>query len=305
MVAGRDRSLELYQIFDRVKAQQPPTAAPRRPPSSTTDQVATSRFYDAAGQFSKELAEVSGTIGRLARLMKEQNVFDDQAKEIGELTMIVKQRLAKLHDGLNSLSELRESAVASQGRAGQQAKKHSETVVDTLRSKLVDASQGFKGVLQQRTKALKDSCSRRTGYSADRSTSFESALFQRAQDSQPLVEDNQQPSGPQYGNQSEVQLQAPSQVSYFRQRHDAVREVEQAVGQISEMFHDFNRLVHEQEELVVRIDSDVDDAVAHVDGGIDQLLQYLTNLSSNRGLILKIFAVLFFFLMFFGFVVVR
>jgi syntaxin 5 len=34
-------------------------------------------------------------------------------------------------------------------------------------------------------------------------------------------------------------------------------------------------------------------------------MTYIANLSSNRGMILKIFAILFVFLLFFGFVVVR
>jgi syntaxin 5 len=307
MAHGRDRSLELYQIFDRLKAQGSQadgSALVRRATSkpSSSDQIAAARFYDAAGRFSKELSATSGMIGNLAKLMQNQTVFDDQAQEIASLTTIVKQRLAKLHDELGVLQGVKEETMPH-GRGAQQAEKHGDTVVNTLRSKLLSASQGFKGVLQQRTKTLKENCSRRNQFSSDRTTNFESALFQRAQgEMQPLMSET--PNHAASGGNQELQL-APTQVNYYRQRHDAVREVEAAVMQIGEMFQDFHRMVHEQEELVIRIDTDVDQAVTHVEGGISQLLIYLQTLSSNRGLILKIFAVLFVFILFFGFFVVR
>lgn len=60
--------------------------------------------------------------------------------------------------------------------------------------------------------------------------------------------------------------------------------------------------VHEQGEMAVRIDENLDDSVANVDSAQAQLLKYLNTVSSNRWLIMKILAVLMFFSMIFLFI---
>lgn len=57
--------------------------------------------------------------------------------------------------------------------------------------------------------------------------------------------------------------------------------------------------VHEQGEMAMRIDENVEDALGNVDAGQAQLLRYLNTISSNRWLILKVFFVLMLFLVFF------
>lgn len=327
MVILRDRTRELHQIFDTLKAHHgvgggsvglaaahggggSHSAGPsssiaaggKRAPITAEAQ----RFNNFAQEFSRELASVSETIANLTKLIQQQTVFDDQAGEIGSLTSIVKTKLAQLHDDLNILSELREAAEAQHRSAFSSRKTqsdlHSNTVVDALRSKLVHTSQNFKTALQQRTRTMKDAAQRRSRFTSDRPTSFESALFQQDDHAAGAAA----ATGAAAGADGATSLTlAANNTQYFRQRHEAVRQIEAAVNEVGEMFQDFTRLVHEQEEMVLRIDADVDDAVRYVDDGSSELMRYLSNLSSNRGLILKIFAVLFFFLLFFGFVVVR
>lgn len=57
--------------------------------------------------------------------------------------------------------------------------------------------------------------------------------------------------------------------------------------------------VQEQGELAVRLDENVDDTLANVEGAQGQLLKYLNSISSNRWLIIRIFMVLAIFLIFF------
>jgi syntaxin 5 len=51
--------------------------------------------------------------------------------------------------------------------------------------------------------------------------------------------------------------------------------------------------------MATRIDENVDDTLANVDAGQAQLLKYLSAISSNRFLILKVFGVLLMFMAFF------
>ena len=57
-----------------------------------------------------------------------------------------------------------------------------------------------------------------------------------------------------------------------------------------------NAQVQEQGELTIRIDENIDDTLANVDSAQAQLLKYMNSISSNRWLVMKVFAVLLFFL---------
>ena len=322
MVVQRDRSQELYQLFEGVRAarqmysstadgvsaksavaQSPmPGALPIAGGGNGSSRNDLQVFNDFAQAFAKEISQVSENVMRLTKLMQQQTLFDEKGKEIASLTTIVKTALGRLHDDMETLALLKDRAAAASRNQSSSwirsddgnnaaASRHNETVVDTLRSRLVKTGQQFKTVLQERTKTLKETASRRNQFSSDRPTSFESALFR------------EQEGG---GGQQELQLTTHNSTSqYYKQRYEAVREVEAAVMEVGELFQDFTRLVHEQDEVLVRIDNDVEDSLRNVNAGGNELLRYLSNLSSNRGLIIKILGVLFAFLLFFGFVVVR
>ena len=53
--------------------------------------------------------------------------------------------------------------------------------------------------------------------------------------------------------------------------------------------------------LTIRIDENIDDTLANVDSAQAQLLKYMNSISSNRWLVMKVFAVLLFFLFVFIF----
>jgi syntaxin 5 len=316
MVVQRDRSQELYQLFEGVRAarQLHSSDSGSGTPASEGNRSAVGSnaltagrndlqvFNDFAQAFAKEISQVSETVMRLTKLMQQQTLFDEKGKEIGSLTTIVKSSLGRLHDDMETLALLKDRAAASRSNqssgwmsrdegSSAAAVRHNDTVVDTLRSRLVKTGQQFKTVLQERTKSLKETASRRNQFSSDRPTSFESALFR------------EQDSG---SGQQEMQMTMHNSASqYYKQRYEAVREVEAAVMEVGELFQDFTRLVHEQDEVLVRIDNDVEDSLRNVNAGSNELLRYLSNLSSNRGLVIKILGVLFCFLLFFGFVVVR
>ena len=295
----RERTAELRSIVEHLRregrAPDPATQPPK--PSRAGLSPAAQRFAESAQGFSKDLAATSLSLANLTKLIQQQSVFDDQAPEIGSLTNIVKARLGKMHDDLALLAELR--ADASVGPSSSQPNRHSEAVISALRSKLVSTSQDFKSILQRRTKVIKETHMRRNKLSSDKPATFESALFRQ-----------QEQQAAEAGGERTQMLSQDMQLSnassqHYRQRYDAVRQIEGAVHEVSEMFQDFTRLVHEQDETIVRIDEEVEESLGYVNAGSSELMKYIASLSSNRGMILKIFAVLFVFLLFFGFFVVR
>ncbi|RNF06159.1 putative syntaxin 5 [Trypanosoma conorhini] len=329
MVVERDRSNELYALFEGMKGaggggmqDAPPTVLvaaegiPLRPHTGLHSSSEMQLFNRFAQAFSADLAKVSESIMRLTRLTQRQSVFEDQSSEITGLTQMVKSSLQRLQTDLETLEELKQRALAAQKAAAAKhggggaseshslwslggntdavvrtSAKHNDTVVDTLRTRLARTGQEFRTTLQHQTRAMRENAQRRHMFTtSERMQTFESALFQDQE---------------RHQLQQQQLVSGTSNAQYYKQRAEAVRELEATVVEVGELFNDFSRLVHEQDEVVLRIDTDVDNALRHVNAGSNELMRYLANLSTNRGLILKIFGIIFFFLIFFGLVVVR
>ncbi|KAG8343635.1 SNARE domain [Trypanosoma vivax] len=321
-----DRSNELYSLFNSMKGDNAPGARYSAGRSAASEQVPLQQplglqssgemrlFIRQAQAFSVSLAKVAESIMQLTKLTQRQSVFDDQSSNIAKLTKLVKASLQQLYTDLEALEELKAQALSAEkvlrsgasrrseshglwGSRGwvdspvQCTMKHSNIVVESLRTRLECTGRSFRTSLQQQTRAMKDNAQRRNTFTTgDLPQTFESALFHE-QERQQL---------------QKQQLLVPNDnAQYYKERVKAVRELETTVIEVGQLFNDFTRLVHEQDEVVLRIDTDVDVALRNVDAGRNELLRYLTNLSSNRDLILKIFAVLFFFLLFFGLFIVR
>merc|ERR1719478_1869069 len=92
--------------------------------------------------------------------------------------------------------------------------------------------------------------------------------------------------------------QAVSQM-YTNSRAEAVQSVQRTIGELATMFQKMAVMVTAQEEMIQRIDHDVDDTTDNMNAAQDNLLKYFHHISSNRSLILKVFCILIFFVVFF------
>lgn len=139
--------------------------------------------------------------------------------------------------------------------------------------------------------------------------------------SQPLLHTQQQ----------QEQQMVPVQDSYMQSRAEALQNVESTIHELSNIFTQLATMVSQQGELAIRflhcfgfiyiilpflsikwhlmrgncgrIDENMDDTLANVEGAQGALLKYLNSISSNRWLMIKIFFVLVVFLMIFLFFV--
>ena len=251
-------------------------------------------FHDHASRVTLELQDTSSMLSKLTKLIRQRNVFEDHQSEITEMTLVVKQKLGLLHNDLKKLQDLKDS---HRGWKQNQADKHSATVINTLRTQLMDTTQEFKEVLQTRTSSLKETNQRRSKFTAD-PPKMGSALFAAMED------DDGDEDEDALGGMAMVQ-QRDSSHTYYSARNDAVRQIEGTISELSGMFQEFARILQDQDELVMRIDDDVEMALDHVERGQSELITYLNRISGNRNLILKIFGVLFFFIVFFGLFILK
>ncbi|OAD73750.1 hypothetical protein PHYBLDRAFT_124755 [Phycomyces blakesleeanus NRRL 1555(-)] len=329
----KDRTNEFHAIADRIRSRSHvPNALERRSliqsPSPSGQQASRSEFSLMAAEISRNITSTAGKLEKLTKLAKRKTLFDDKPVEIGELTFIIKQDIAKLNRQIAMLQDY----TKRQKQSSKQASEHTSNVVITLQSKLADTSMSFKDVLEIRTENMKMTKDKRDQF-----------LFSAAEQSgppalanSPLLKSRRRPNnertqtpvasigGSGIGNnnggyvpqdepestlslgipmltpqQQQEQMMVLEQDRYIDHRSTAIESIESTIAELGGIFQQLATMVAEQRETVQRIDQNTDDIEMHVMGAQRELLKYYTNISSNRWLIIKIFVtIVCFFLLF-------
>lgn len=87
--------------------------------------------------------------------------------------------------------------------------------------------------------------------------------------------------------------------NYVQQRAETMQNIESTIVELGGIFQQLAHMVKEQEEMVERIDTNVQDAELNVEAAHGQILKYFQSVTNNRWLMIKIFGVLIAFFMFF------
>lgn len=99
--------------------------------------------------------------------------------------------------------------------------------------------------------------------------------------------------------QSQTLLLYDATDNYLKERADTMQNIESTIVELGGIFQQLAHMVKEQEEVVERIDTNVQDTELNIEGAHTQILKYFQSVSSNRWLMIKVFAVLIFFFIFF------
>ncbi|XP_061346173.1 syntaxin-32-like [Gastrolobium bilobum] len=329
----RDRTQEFQSIAERLKKSGSGPNGPSSRSNSSSSRFEEQRFAVAIqSEFNKRASKIgygihqtSQKLAKLAKLAKRTSVFDDPTMEIQELTGVIKQDITALNSAVVDLQLLCNSTNES-GNASTDTTSHSTTVVDDLKTRLMSTTKEFKDVLTMRTENLKVHDNRRQLFSS--SASKESAnpfVRQRPLAIKSAAATSNAPAPPPWASgspsssqlfpkkdvdgesqqllQQQQQQVVPLQDSYMQSRAEALQNVESTIHELSNIFNQLATLVSQQGEIAIRIDENMDDTLANVEGAQGALLKYLNSISSNRWLMIKIFFVLIFFLMVFLFFV--
>ncbi|KAI3850417.1 hypothetical protein MKX03_031969 [Papaver bracteatum] len=334
----RDRTQEFLTVTERLKKSYPPGGQNNVPSSSNSKPEGPRSGISMQSEFNKRASKIgygihqtSQKLAKLAKLAKRTSVFDDPTVEIQELTAVIKQDITALNSAVVDL-QLVCNTQNDSGNISKDTTSHSTTVVDNLKNRLMSATKEFKEVLTMRTENLKVHESRRQLFSSTASKestnpfvrqrplagrggasssaappapwangqTSSSQLFPRkhndgepSKENHPLLQQHQQ----------QQQQMVPLQDSYMNSRAEALQNVESTIHELGNIFQQLATMVSQQGELAIRIDENMDDTLANVEGAQGALLKYLNGISSNRWLMIKIFFVLIVFLMIFLFFV--
>lgn len=102
----------------------------------------------------------------------------------------------------------------------------------------------------------------------------------------------------QYEQQT-LLLDPIAETQYFESREKAVTEVERTIGELGQLFNRLATMISSQNEMIERVDDDVEMAVSNANKAQDVLMKAYEKVSSNRAMYMKIFAILGVFALFF------
>ncbi|CAE7885665.1 SYP32 [Symbiodinium microadriaticum] len=234
-----------------------------------------------SAEIGGEIHDASLKVAELRKMSKQKGIFNDKTNQIQELTHTVKQSIQLLNQKIEALEM---KTKGSGPNKSYQA--HSSALVDALKTRLLQVTKEFKDALEDRTKALEQQDKRRQMYTSG--AGFDAG--------------RQRPTPA--GNPEDLEggggARAMSmQQGYHNSRAEAVQSVQKTIGELAQMFQKMAVMVTAQEEMIQRIDSDLDDTLDNTKKAQDNLLEYFHYISSNRALIIKVFLILIFFVIFF------
>lgn len=297
----RDRTNEFFSAAKLLQSRQGNGAlAQKRNPALRQR----SEFTQIAKKIGRDLANTFAKLEKLTMLAKKKSLFDDKPVEIQELTYIINQDIQGLNKQIAQLQQ-----VARSHPNARHVQSHSNSVVVSLQSKLATMSNDFKQVLEVRTENLKHQKTRRDQFSESPSLSNTSY----SNHSSVLFQDEMNHSQGATGgsdvvinmdgldkNRFQQQMQlVDQQDDYIQDRADTMKNIESTIVELGGIFTQLAHMVKEQEEIVHRIDSNTDDAVMNVEAAHSEILKYFQSVTSNRWLMIKIFAVLILFFIIF------
>ncbi|KAH0931160.1 hypothetical protein HID58_008277 [Brassica napus] len=329
--AFRDRTAEFRSLSQTLKkiggaipsvhqAESDPTSSKRSSPGSSR-----SEFNKKASQIGLRIHETSQKTARLAKLAKESSIFNDRTLEIQELTVLIRNDITGLNMALSDLQTLQNMEIAD-GSYSHDKVSHYTAVCDDLKTRLMGATKQFQDNMKahENRKQLFSAKNAAVDNQSNAkavpepppwsSSSVSSGNLQQ----QPLLPPSNSgaPSGSQLRRRSAIenapsqqmemsmlQQTVPRQESYSQNRAVALHSVESTITELSGIFTHLATMVTQQGELAIRIDDNMDESLVNVEGARSALLQHLTRISSNRWLMIKIFAVIILFLIVFLFFV--
>ncbi|GAN09275.1 t-SNARE [Mucor ambiguus] len=297
----KDRTAEFYALAERIKKRgnfknRHSPVIDKRNASTTKTR---SEFSRLAAQLGRNIAATSEKLEQLTYLTKSNNGFNDNPTEVNTLQQSLKQDITKLNNQLKILQSVKNGNRSN----SKQASEHSNNVIMSLQSKLADASLGFKDILEAEVVTHNNASAAQPSSSSPQPRRRVNA--HPYQDSlnlttTPAYDDSPQSLGIPMISQQQQQLQMLERNDQrIESRTNAMESIESTIAELGGIFQQLATMVAEQRETIQRIDQNTDDIEMNVLGAQSELLKYYQNISSNRALIIKIFAtVILFFLLF-------
>ena len=257
-----------------------------------------------------------GTLNKLTKLVRRQGLFDDPTEEINNLIYRIKQDLDDLNNKCDSAQKYIETKKAELGGSdSKQSTNHNMKVVSQLKTNLMNTTKDFKSILEVRSSKMKDQQQRKFELTGKGALSPMTQISANKKSNDRTKIDKNDHSYNNYDPESggsisggtgvmqgqQALLLAPPIVNqYYESREQAVTEVEKTIAELGNLFKRLSTMISEQQELVERIDDDIESSVTQANNAHSVLLKAYENVSSNGSLYAKLGGILVLFIIFFS-----
>jgi len=310
-IMPRDRTAEFNSAVRSLQGRQIARAVQVKDVKKVKALQSYGEFMMIAKSVGLNISNTYAKLEKLTLLAKRKSLFNDRPQEIQELTYIIKEDLNSLNQQIAKLQEVAKLQKATQNNVGRKhLLSHESSVVISLQSKLANISNEFKQVLEIRTKNLKHAKSRRDQFSQGTSLAalsdssslvprHNSVLMSSNQCAINMDNNEDQDQMQQVTRQTQAMAVYDNTDQFLYSRAETMQNIESTIVELGGIFQQLAHMVKEQEEMVERIDSNVQDAELSIEAAHTQILRYFQSVTSNRWLMIKIFGILIFFFVFF------
>ncbi|XP_076181979.1 syntaxin 5 [Ptiloglossa arizonensis] len=304
-MTSRDRTNEFVNAIRTMQSRTVARTAVLQNPRRARQLQSYSNFMMIAKSIGKNIASTYTKLEKLALLAKRKSIFNDRQMEIEELTNIIKTDLKSLNHQIGKLQDLgKKQQEIFGGSHIHHIASHSSSIVMALQSKLANMSTHFKNVLEVRSENMREEQSRRQQFTQGSVSTMlppsvagkQGSLLFQEQDSATSVAIDLEPAMGQLSLQQGIHDDTEA---YVQSRAETMQNIESTIIELGGIFQQLAHMVKEQEEMVERIDSNIEDTELNVVSAHAEILKYFQSVTNNRWLMIKIFAVLIFFFTFF------
>lgn len=330
-----DRTSEFLQCVDRAPGSSTTTVKKRlgEVPKSRT------AFHEVASEIARGVHKTSGVLNKLTKLVRRQGLFDDPTDEINNMIFRIKKDLGELNIKCDTAQQFVELKKKESGEKNQlashngkvvsqlktdlmHATKDFKNVLESRASKMKESQHRKVALTGNATVSPMRQFGATAAQSAQKSQNSNIQKFPSSMDGgkdglSPMPMSSPSPyshmsgetevnagrdySGNDFSQQQSQQLMfAPLATNqYYESREVAVTEVESTIAELGSLFKRLATMISEQQELVTRIDEDVESAVSTADRAHEILIKTYESMSGNRALYTKIGFLLAIFTLFF------
>eukprot|EP01083_Nonionella_stella_P111376 326643_1 len=309
----RDRTREFFATVDSFQQHGHPTSKQSTSPSSITKLPKTSieqssRIRNLATQIAENIEEVEQKIIELEQLAKLTSNFRDERPKIQSLMLTIKKDIERITMDLNALKTYLSQSFSTLHNT-HHCIGHHKSLHDVLNARYFNLAKAFASACQfsmnhlQRQKQERE----KFGFGGSKKTSFRKVPLNRLQrrrqtqntgsnsENEALLSgDSSQGHQLKGASQSQSQMMMYKDNEYAEQKVKEAEQIETQLTEISQMMSKLASIVDEQRQTIITIGDNVEESIENMDGAIQQLQKYLSSLSGNRWLMIKVFALLIF-----------
>lgn len=258
-------------------------------------------FMRATRAIFKDLAMTFNKLEKLNELARKRTIFDsdESSVQLNELVYIIKQDVYSLNQQIEELRKNQPDKARDSNK--NTVDSYSKNVVLNLQEQLATMSNDFKSTLELRTQNMQQQKLRREQFTSSTpavSGQKSSSTLIDFGDDPGLSSANTSQSDQRIQEQRLLQFDDAT-AQYVEERANTMQTIESTIVELGGIFNQLATMVHQQDEMIVRIDANISDTQMNVEAAHESLLRYLQTVSNNRWLMFKVFGVLFFFFLLF------